>query len=126
MAAILWADVTGMFPSDAVLAGIPVAAQNNILQHVNTELSAAFFGGEEAPKMKLARIYLAAHMACAGGSGATGPIGPVIVERLGPLDREYAPFGLSSVVPGAHGETTYGRLFDGLVLASPMRVGVVS
>lgn len=130
MAAIVWADVTGMFPSDGVLAAIPVAAQTNILAHVNGELSANFFGGESAPKTKLARIYLAAHMAVTGGAGSAITVGPLVSEKLGPLEQtfsdKYPPNMNFSGPVGIHGSTTYGRLFDELVRTSPYRVGLTS
>src|SRR5262245_57483522 len=130
MTAIVWADVTGMFPSDAVLAAVPVSAQTNLLSHVNTELSATFFGGESAIKTKLARIYLAAHMAVTGGSGSSITVGPLVSEKLGPIEQTFSdkyPPNMNFGGPvGIHGSTTYGRLFDELVRTSPFRVGLVS
>lgn len=59
MAAIEWPNVVDFAAS---LANVPTGAQDAILAYVNTTLAVATFGGEESPKLRLARIYLAAHM----------------------------------------------------------------
>lgn len=124
MPPIAWADVTGMFPTDATLAALPVGAQNMILDRVNTELSATYFGGDATPRYKLARIYYAAHLGIAGGTGGAAAAGPVISESEGGASRSYAL--LTSAQSGAHSMTSYGRLFDELVRSSPRRIGVTT
>ncbi len=69
---ITWLDVTAVA---ADLASVPVAAQTDILDHVNTTLQVDLFGGEESPKLRLARIYLAAHHGTvAVRSDTAGPV----------------------------------------------------
>lgn len=125
MSAIAWSDVTGMFPTDAILGAVPVPAQTNILAFVNTNLSSSFFGGD-GPKLTLARIYLAAHFAIIGSlHGSSGTIaGPLIGESLGDASKTYAT--TFAVRMTSHGTTGYGQLFDALVASSPNRIGVTT
>jgi hypothetical protein len=116
---ITWADVIAMFPAEAALAAVPVPAQDLILARV-AELSRSFFG----ERYELAQIYLAAHLAIVGAQGAASPAGPVIAQSEGGVSISYAAPMSSSV--GPHASTSYGRLFDDLVRASPGRVGVTS
>lgn len=125
MAAIAWSDVTGMFPADTTLAAIPAAAQTAILAYVNEDLSASYFGGEASAKLKLARIYWAAHMAVSGGLGGEASSGPVTSREEGGVRETYAVSGAG--IPSSSNRTTsYGRLFDELVRSSPYRVGLRS
>jgi len=83
VAAIVWADVTAIAPE---LVSIKPAAQGIILAEVNTALDVTVFGklGEDSPKLKLARIYLAAHLA------SVGPVlGIVSKEVEGGLEIDY-------------------------------------
>jgi hypothetical protein len=123
MADITWSDVTGMFPTDVVLVGLSVPAQNFILARVN-KLSAAYFGGVNDPKYALARIYLAAHFGLLPGLTGHGVAGPVTAESEGGVARQYAVIGLNAY--GQHSSTGYGQLFDELVRSSPSRVGLIS
>jgi hypothetical protein len=58
MAAITWADVV-VFESE--LATVPLAAQAEILALVHEVVGVKTFGGENARRTRMARIYLAAH-----------------------------------------------------------------
>lgn len=58
MAAIGWTDVLGIA---AELEVVGAAARAVILAEVNSTLNVSLFGGENAPKLRLARLYLAAH-----------------------------------------------------------------
>lgn len=101
MAAIVWSDVTGLA---AELATFPAAGQTAILGAVNTLLNVASFDGENGPITKLARMYLAAHLAASAALGGTGPL---ISETEGSLSRGYA-------IPSGHGAfatTTYGSMY---------------
>lgn len=75
MAAILWSDVVTV---DASLASTAVALQTEILAYVHEVVGVHSLGGEESHRLKLARIYLAAHMAVIakqiGDGQATGPV----------------------------------------------------
>lgn len=125
MAPIVWADVTGFFPNDTALAAVSPAAEALILDRVNTELAATFFGGENAPKLRLARIYFAAHIASSTPSAAgSGAAGPLIAESEGGASRSYAIASVS--LTGSHSLTGYGQSFDELVRSSPSRIGLVS
>ena len=123
MADITWSDVTGMFPTDQILAGLGVPAQDLILGRVNKRLSASYFGGKDDERFTLARIYLAAHMGVMGALGHGAAAGPVIAETEGGVSRSYAVMGL---IAGQHSSTSYGRLFDDLVRSMPGRVGLTS
>jgi hypothetical protein len=128
VAAILWTDVTGFFPNDTFLASVPVAAQTVILSYVNTEMSVAFFGGDEnGTKLRLARIYFAAHLGIMGTfHGNVGTVaGPLTSESEGDLSRTYATL-FNANMRVLHPQTGYGQLFDLLLASSPMRIGVTS
>jgi hypothetical protein len=62
VASIAWSDVVAIAPQ---LATIPVAAQNAFLAYVNIEIDVVKVGGdlgEDSPRLRMARLYLAAHM----------------------------------------------------------------
>ncbi len=59
MAAITWPNVVDFA---ATLSTTAVGAQDAILAYVNQALQPEVYGGEDATKLRLARIYLAAHM----------------------------------------------------------------
>jgi hypothetical protein len=118
MADIAWADVTGAFPADVVLAAVPLPLQGVILDRVNKELSATFFGGVDSAKFKLARLSFAAHMGIVLSPG-NAAAGPVISEGIDDLSRAYAV-----TVKGSHASTGYGQAFDALVASSPYRIGI--
>lgn len=120
MAAIDWAAVLAMFPADPALAALPVPAQTDILAYVNTTLAVRVFGGEESPKLRLARIYLAAHYATASGPSAAGLSGVVTSESvgIGSASRSYAAPNASS---SAWGSTSYGRLYAELLRTTSAR-----
>lgn len=111
---IEWSDVVGFV---AALADVPELAQSVIIAHVNTVLVASLFGGELSPRLKLARLNLAAHYgthALPGGGGGTS--GPVTMEREGDLMRQYA----SSIMSGAWDDyqtTSYGRAYTSMLRA---------
>lgn len=113
MASITWTDVTDHV---AAMSSVGTNARTNILAHVNTCLVVDEFGGESAAKLKLARIYLAAHFGEVELSRGAG--GTVISESAGGLSRTYAaPFQATSEL----GLTAWGRQFLALVRTSPSR-----
>lgn len=118
MADIAWQDVLDAFPTDAQLAAMPPALTNVIIERVNTEISATFFGGSESAKFKLARFAMAAHMALTM-LPANAAAGPVTAETIDDLSRSYAV-----TVTGSHASTGYGQTFDDLARSSPYRIGV--
>lgn len=82
MADITWSDVTNHYAS---LSTVASGAQDDILAYVNDALSASVFGGEDNPKYKLARIYMAAHMGEleARNARAAGAVGAVTSKTIG-------------------------------------------
>jgi uncharacterized protein YfaP (DUF2135 family) len=118
MAAIAWADVTA---HAAELSTVAVGAQTDILAHVNTAFAVSVFGGEDAPKLKLARIYLAAHMAKSGKLAASGAAGPVTSETADNISRSYA-VAMASSGSDTWSSTGYGRLLAQLVRTSSARL----
>ena len=116
---LTWSDVTAMFPADAALAAIPLAAQTAILARVGA-LSSSYFGD----RYQLAQIYLAAHLGVVGGLGGHVAAGPVTAESEGGVARQYAVIGLNQY--GSRSSTGYGQLFDELVRSSPGRIGLTS
>jgi hypothetical protein len=121
MASIVWADVTNHAPA---LTTIPVAVQTDILAHVNVALRVDDFGGEDHPKTKLARIFLAAHYGTSYTQASTGQTGPVTSESAGGLSRSYGQM-FSSNSPEDFASTVYGQLYTSLVRTSAARVPLV-
>lgn len=125
MSYIIWNDVTGHAPETV---DTPTGAQTDILAYVNTALNLGYFGGENSPMTKLARIYLASHFATllpplSGIGGAAS--GPVTSEALGDMSRSYAVSASSVFSASLYGSTIYGRLFAMLLRQSSARVGFV-
>jgi hypothetical protein len=115
--AITWDDVTAFA---STLSGVDVDAQDAILAWVNSTLDVSLFGGETGPKLKLARIYLAAHFATAGLNGASS--GMVTSETVDGISRSYQPFALTGTGLSL---TTFGQLYLALVRTSAARVPLV-
>ena len=117
MADIVWADVTGMFPGDTVLASVPVAAQTNILAYVNGDLSSAYFATDST--FKLARIYMAAHMATVGSRAGAVTSGPLQSATSGNVSMTYANVTQAAFYTST---TSYGELYNGLLQSQPGRI----
>lgn len=116
MAAITWSDVSLLAPE---LSTVAAGAQTLILAYVNDvhDVDAIDGDGEDGYRTKLARIYLAAHLATKIGTGAGGA-GAVTSESVGGLSRSYAVAASS----GAELETTgYGTAYLGILNRSPVR-----
>jgi hypothetical protein len=123
MAAITWAHVVDHY---AGLSTVDTDAQTDILAHVNGALNVSAVGGslgEASPRLKLARVHLAAHYALLSAQAASGAAGPVVSETVGQVSRTYAnPFSFGSVTRGTNAA---GDAFLALVKASPARAPVV-
>jgi uncharacterized membrane protein len=117
MAAITWEDVAALSTSLSTLSEEMQAA---ILDHVNTTLVVEEFGGEEAAKLKLARIYLAAHHGTIA-ERSDGKVGPVVSESAGPLSRSYSN---GSSTNDGYDATSYGRAYSALLRTTPARAPV--
>lgn len=107
MADIAWTDVTAFA---AGLSAVDVLAQTDILAHVNVVLDVEMFGGEDAPKTRLARIYLAAHMGSSISQAASGASGPVIEQKMGQSSLKFA----SAASGQGLASTAWGRLYEQL------------
>lgn len=116
MAAITWTNVVD-FASE--LAGVDVDAQNDILAHVNVTLKVDEFGGESAPRLKLARICLAAHFGALSTAGGEVAAGPITQETADNISRSYAARMSGDL---SHWDATpYGQLYKQLVRTSAAR-----
>lgn len=114
---INWDDVTA-FASEA--NNVADEAANAILDHVNDHFEPSNFGGEGSPKLRMARIYLAAHIGSLIGRGG-GAVGPVVSSSAGRLSRTYAV--IQSANAGSYDSTSYGSLLKALIATTPARLG---
>jgi hypothetical protein len=123
MAAIVWSDVTDLVSE---MSSVPLAAQPIILSLVNSYLAVDKWGGEDAPKLKTARIYLAAHLGTFARPGAAGAgAGPVISESEDDVSRAYASFNLPGLdVDPLYDTTPYGRAYRWLMRSNPLLRGM--
>lgn len=123
MAAITWLHVVA---HASTLAGVHVDQQADLLDLVNTQLNASMFGGEDAAKTKLARIYFAAHFASLPGAGTlpdgSAAAGPVTSESTGGVSRAYAAITAGGGSDADNwGETIWGRRYKTLLRGSIAR-----
>jgi hypothetical protein len=116
MSAIVWDDVIAHAPE---LSGVDEDAQTDILAHVNTTLNVAVFGGEESPKLRLARIYLAAHMTTLMTLGSSS--GDIASESVGGVSYSAS----STTSTGSFDTTGYGKQYQALVRNSVARFPLV-
>jgi hypothetical protein len=123
MADITWSDVED---HAAELSSVSAGAQTNILAFVNATLDVTCVGGdagEDSPRVKLARVYLAAHLgtlALPGGAGGAG--GPLTAESLGDEARSYGSFDMD---PAYLAMTGYGALYLSMIRTSAARSPIV-
>ena len=120
MAAITWAHVVA---HASALATVNADQQADLLAFVNAHVNAGAFGGEDAYRTKLARVYLAAHLASLPGagvaSGGAHAAGPVTSESTGGVSRSYAAAASSAGAGGGTwGETIWGRRYLALLNGS--------
>ena len=123
MAVITWVDVTN---HAAELSAVVVAAQTDVLAHVNTALAVAVFGGEAAAKTKLARIYLAAHLGTLSLPSSSGAAsGAVIEEKVGDISRKYADASSGTTAGSGLDATVYGLQFKALARTTVARFPLI-
>lgn len=117
MAAIAWSDVVAFA---AKLSTTPEQQQIDILEFVNGSIVPASFGGENSHTLRMARIYLASHLATStnGNSGVTGP---VTSESIEGMSRSYAVLSSDSEL----GKTSYGGMYKSLLRNGPGRLPFV-
>jgi len=119
VAVIAWSDVTAIAGE---LSTVTSLAQTIILGWVNTTLDVGFFaGGEDSPKLKLTRIYLAAHL------GSLGPhVGVLTGEKEDDLEQSYT---LPPIPP--YGDpfwyrSSYGAAYQMMVNSTAARLPFVA
>jgi hypothetical protein len=119
--AIVWGEVAAIAPT---LANTNPYTQGAILEYVNTALHVECWGGEGSPQLRLARLYMAAHMGTVSSSGASGAAGPVTSETAGGLTRSYG-FMSSTEADPLLDATPYGRMYRELLMRSAARSPIV-
>lgn len=119
MAAIVWSDVTDIA---AQLATVAAGAQTMILEFVNTEAIdiRLFKLGEDSKKLKLMRVYLAAHL------GSLAPrVGIITSESELDLSIGYT---IPPLPPGGDPFwflSSYGQAYSAMVNSTPARLPFV-
>ncbi len=119
---IVWADVLAHAPE---LSSATSGLQADVLEYVNDALTKKQWGSEE--RLRLARIYYAAHLAslAGGGGSGSGERGPITSESEGGVAVSYAnTVSVFAAHSGLSG-TKYGRLYLELRAHIAPRVGWV-
>ena len=111
MAAIIWTDVVALAPE---LSTTSTTTQTDVLGYANQALNVALYGGEAATSTRLARIYLAAHLAALAKLGTGGAL---LSESVGGMSRSYA----APMTKSRLSLTSYGAAF--LLLLPPQTRG---
>lgn len=110
MAAIEWSHVLEVVinaADAAALTAVPVPAQTAILKWVNGNgIATDVFDGEDGDDTRLARQYMAAHIATLTAS-RDAVAGPVTSETEGAISRSYQAMAASSELD----RTSYGSMF---------------
>lgn len=115
MAAITWTQVVLLAPE---LETLPSGAQDLILDYVNQALPVGPWGGESGPKLKLGRIYLAAHMGTLTASGSGG-LGQITEVSEGDVVTKFAEAAKSG---SSLDQTSYGQEFKRLGRTTSARI----
>lgn len=116
MASIAWTDVLLVADELSVLS---TNQQDLILEYVNTVIPADAWGGEDAIKLKLGRIYLAAHLGTLSASGAAGGLGQVLEIQEGDVRTRFA----EAAKDGSSLEQTgYGQEYKRIARTTAARV----
>ena len=120
---ITWQDVISGAPApELATPQVDLLGQNYILAYVNAALDVSGFDGEAGPKTRMARIYLAAHMATL--ARRRGIPGFLSEQHAGPVGESFA------VLPqfaqfGTFGTTSYGVIYVQIVRGSAHRAGIL-
>lgn len=116
MAAITWTDVTDVAKE---LTTVSVGAQTAILLLVNDFLDVGTWGGEDSQKLKMGRVFLAAHIATLSAK-RKGKAGTVSSEAAGGLSRSYQSLATATALS----LTSYGDLYTMLAKSTAARAGL--
>ena len=124
MANVIWQDVVDQAP-ELANPKVAVAAQTLLLAWANSTLKVSIWGGEDSPKLKLARIYLIAHVATLGSKGGIMTAGPVISQSEGGVSQSYANLMTASSfgVSGTPYATLYNFLLSTTMAGLPFVAG---
>jgi hypothetical protein len=117
-AEITWDDVAAFAPE---LTDADEIVRSGILAYVNATFNPDDWGGTAAPALRLARIYLAAHLGTLTKRGQSGKAGPISSESVGGISRSYATFSYPSILT----TTPYGQALLELINRSAARAPVV-
>lgn len=122
MASIAWSDVMAHAPGDTALAGYTNATgQADLLDYVNNTTNVALLDSETGYKTRLARIYMAAHLATMElRRGASGMLSGT---TAGPLSRRYEY--LQGMTRSELSLTSYGLNYLAIIKRSAARGGAV-
>jgi hypothetical protein len=118
VAVITWTDVIA---HAAELSGVNSRAQEDFLGLANASVNVALLDGETGYKTKLARVYLAAHLATM--DKRKGAAGSVVSQTAGPLSRTYAM--QQWLTPSELSLTSYGSNYLTIIRHSGVRSGFV-
>lgn len=122
MASISWTDVTD-YASE--MSTVPPAAQTLILALVNPYHAVHRWGGEESPKLRMARILVAAHFGEFARQVGAAAAGPVISEGEDDVSRAYAAFNLPGLdVDPLWDRTKFGVQYRWLMRSNPLLRGM--
>lgn len=120
MAAIDWTTVVEEAPASELATFAP-GAQFIVLEYVNTKLVVSGFDGEDGVKTRLARIYLAAHMATM--LKRKGIAGARSAQSAGGVSESFSIPTMPWL--GIYAQTSYGQLFAMIAGSSAHRAGLL-
>lgn len=122
MSAIVWSDVLAHAPNDASLQGYAsVTGQTDLLDFVNNTTNVSLLDTETGYKTRLARIYMAAHLATM--ELRRGAAGMLSGTTAGPLSRQYML--LQGMTKSELSLTSYGCNYLAIIKRSAARGGAV-
>ena len=118
---VTWSEVKAI---DSTLSAVDLDAQTMILAFANNALIPSLFGGEASPKLRLARIYIAAHFGALSLQGSGKWTGQVISESALGIARSYQSNSPNGTNP-LWDKTPHGQAYRTLVRTSRARGPVV-
>lgn len=120
---IVWADVTALAPE---LATLSVSAQTAILAYANVAFNESMFKADDSSgvssPLKMARVYLAAHLGTTSKGAGSAAAGPLIEESDGRLMRKFATATANNT---SFVGSSYGELLTWLINTSRARYPMV-
>ena len=92
--------------------------------YVNDLTDATIGGGLDGSTLRLARLFLAAHLAQIALNARGGTAGPVTAESAGALRRSYG-FLNTSATRQALAATQWGQAYLGIIETTPARAWIL-